>query len=340
MQSNTNTEVVVGEGNFRYRVDENWPQLPDGVSFEEVVAIATDSKQRVYVFNRGKIPVAVFDRSGRFISDLGVRPFVRPHGITISPNDTIFCVDDYDHTIRAFTVEGTLLQTLGVSGQYSSTGATTVDYRTIKHAGSPFNFPTNLAVAKSGDLYITDGYGNSRVHCFSSKGELRGSWGEPGSGPGEFNVPHGIAIDASDRIYVADRENSRIQRFSLTGKYLDEWTDVVRPCEVFIDPDGIVYIAELGLLAGRWPGWPDRPADAIGGRLSIFDTEGALLARWGGGKSPCAAGDFFAPHDVWVDAHGDIYVSEVIQSAGANRGLVSRECHTLQKFSRIKDSKS
>jgi DNA-binding beta-propeller fold protein YncE len=183
-------------------------------------------------------------------------------------------------------------------------------------------------------LYISDGYGNARVHRFSPDGELLGSWGEPGGGPGGFRIPHGIAIDTAGRVYVADRENSRIQRFSPAGEFLDQWTDVARPCEVFIDLQGIVYVAELGYRAGMWPGTEPPHADATGGRLSLFNQEGRLLARWGGGENPCAAGDFFAPHDVWVDSRGSIYVSEVVQSAGGNRGLVPPDCHTLQKFTR------
>jgi DNA-binding beta-propeller fold protein YncE len=143
-------------------------------------------------------------------------------------------------------------------------------------------------------------------------------------------------------VYVADRENSRIQLFTPDGTYLSEWADVARPCQVFLDGAGNVYVAELGFRAGMWPG-TTAPADAPGGRVSIFDPHGNLRARWGGGRSPCAPGDFFAPHGICVDSRGDIYVGEVVLSAGGNRGLVSTTCHTLQKFTRkqvIQDSDS
>ncbi len=332
--------LEVGEGRHRYRVVEDWPRLPPDISFEEVVAVATDSQARVHVFNRGHHPIVTFDRSGKFLGCRELATFARPHGITIGPDDTVYCADDFDHTVRAFSPDGRLRFVLGNSGQPSPTGATTVDFRTIERAGPPFNFPTNLAVAPNGDLYVSDGYGNARVHRFSAQGEWLASWGEPGGGPGQFRVPHGIAIDQAGIVYVADRENSRIQRFDMQGTYLDEWTDVARPCEVVVTADRTVYVAELGYRAGRWPGWPDPPADACGGRLSIFDAEGTLLARWGGGDRPCAPGDFFAPHDVWVDAFGDIYVSEVVLSAGGRKGLVSPDCHTLQRFTRIAETPS
>src|SRR5262249_12426555 len=158
-------------------------------------------------------------------------------------------------------------------------------------------------------------------------------WGEAGSGPGQFHLPHGSAVDAAGTVYVADRENSRVQLFDSDGTYLAEWTDVARPCQVFAAPDGKVYVAELGYRAGVWPG-TSYPPGSTGGRVSVFDRDGKLLARGGGGDDPCAAGAFFATHDVCVDSRGDVYVAEVTVSAGGNRGLVSPDCHSLQKFTR------
>ncbi len=332
--------LAVGTAGYRYRVAEGWPALPDSMSFVEVAAVSADSHGRVYVFNRGEHPVTVFTPDGKFLHAWGEDAIVRAHGLTIGPDDAVYCVDDFDHTVKKFTIDGELLLTLGVSGRPSDTGATSIDYRTIKYAGGPFYYPTSLAIGPSGDLYITDGYGNARVHRFSSAGELLHSWGEPGSAPGQFAVPHGIAIDAEGTVYVADRENSRLQLFSPEGDYLKSWDNLARPSEVFIDEHQTVYVAELGYRAGMWPGTHPPTPDATGGRLSIFNLQGELLTQWGGGEDPCAPGDFFAPHDVWVDSQGDIYVSEVNMSAGGNRGLVSPDCHCLQKFIRIHDENS
>jgi DNA-binding beta-propeller fold protein YncE len=141
-------------------------------------------------------------------------------------------------------------------------------------------------------------------------------------------------VDRDGTVYVADRENSRVQLFSADGAYRGEWTDVARPCQVFIDRDGWIYVAELGFRAGRWPGTGPPEPGAPGGRLSVFDRGGALQARWGGGDTPCAPGDFFAPHGLWVDGRGDLYVAEVAMSGGGRAGLVPASCHTLQKFVR------
>jgi DNA-binding beta-propeller fold protein YncE len=324
----------VGGGAFRYEALARWGELPAGWDLVEVAAVAADSRDRVYVFNRGEHPVVVFDRDGRFLGSWGEGVFVRAHGLTVGPDDSVWCTDDLDHTVRKFTTEGRLLLTLGASGRPSDTGVEGIDYRTIRRGGPPFHRPTNLAVAADGSLYVTDGYGNARVHKFDPDGRLLFSWGEPGAGPGQFNLPHGLALDGEGLVYVADRENSRVQVFSPAGEFLREWTDVARPMEVFIDGADNVFVAEVGWRAGLFP-WQTAPGpDPVGARLSVFDRGGGLLARWGGGDDPCAVGDFFAPHDVWIDGQGDLYVGEVVMSAGGNRGLVPPGCHALQKFVR------
>jgi len=332
--NSTARRASVGQGPFTFEANAEWARRPPGYSWSEVAAVAIDSRDRVYVFNRGEHPVMVFDRDGTFLKSWGEGFFARAHGITIGPDDSVYCTDDHDHTVRKFTPDGRLLLTLGTSGQPSDTGATSIDFRTIRYAGPPFHFPTNVALSPSGEIYVTDGYGNARVHKFTVDGQLLLSWGTPGSGPGQFHVPHGIAVDPRGRVFVADRENSRVQIFSPNGEFFEERTEIARPCQVHFDAAGNLLVAELGYRAGMWPGTSPPTPNATGGRVSIFSPKGELLTRWGGGETPTAPGDFFAPHDICIDSHGDIYVAEVIWSAGGNRGLVSPECHSLQKFVR------
>jgi len=320
---------------FRYRVEAAWPQFPGDGPRGEAVGVACDARDRVFVFFRGPQPVRVYNRDGTFVTGWGEGLFVRPHGIFIGPDGTVYCTDDVDHTVRAFTPEGKLLLTLGTRGRPSDTGATSHDYRTIRRAGPPFCYPCNLALGPTGDLFVADGYGNARIHRFAADGRLLHSWGEPGSGPGQFHVPHGLAVDRDGTVYVADRENSRIQLFDADGTYRGQWTDVARPCQVYIDRDGWIFVAELGHRAGRWPGTGPAAPGAPGGRVSIFDRAGRLQARWGGGENPSAPGDFCAPHDIWVDSQGSVYVAEVAVSAGVPAGLVPASCHTFQKFVRV-----
>jgi DNA-binding beta-propeller fold protein YncE len=314
----------------RYAIAD-WPRTAERL-WSEVAAVATDAADRVYVFARDPHRVLVFDRDGQLLKTWGEGLFVRPHGIAIGPDGAIWCTDDLDHTIRKYSTEGELLLKLGESGRPSNTGATSVDFRTIRAAGEPFHYPTNLAFSPSGEIYVADGYGNARVHKFTADGGLLFSWGELGSGPGQFHIPHGIAIDREGRVFVADRENSRLQIFSPDGKFLDQWTGIARPCQVTFGAAGNVLVAELGYRAGMWPGTSPPSPDATGGRVSIFTPRGELLSRWGGGEHPTAPGDFYAPHDICVDSHGDIYVAEVVWSAGGKRGVVPPTCHALQKF--------
>ena len=329
---------IVGASPWAYAPNAPWPSLPDGYSWREATAVAVDAADRVYVFNRGDRPVMVFDRDGSLLSSWGEGEFQRAHGVAIGPDGAIFCTDDLDHTIRKYSPDGRLLMTLGTRGQPSDTGATSMDYRTIRHAGPPFHYPTNVAFAPEGEIYVADGYGNACIHKFSPEGQLLLSWGEPGAGPGQFHVPHGIAVDRGGAVYVADRENSRIQVFSPTGRFLHELPEIARPCQVAFDADDRLYVAELGYHAGMWPGTAAPTPDATGGRVSVFDPSGKLLVRWGGGRDPMDPGDFFAPHDIAIDSRGDVYVAEVTFSAGGNRGVVPADCPSLRKFSRVQRS--
>ncbi len=318
---------------IEFEVVEGWEKLPEGWSFVEVAGVATDSRDRVYAFNRGEHPMIVFDSDGNFLDAWGEGVFTNPHGLYIGPDDRIYAADNFDHTVRIFNTDGVLLDTLGERHRPSDTGFV-VGETPVQYGGGPFNRVTNVALDAAGDLFIADGYGNARVHKFSGDGEHLFSWGEPGTGPGEFRLPHAIAIDPDDRVLVADRENSRIQLFAPDGSYLAEWSHVTRPDDLFIDPDGLLYVAELGERAGRSPDveiLPHMPHASV----AILDLDGELITRFGG-ADPVRPGNFFAPHGIWADAHGDLYVAEVVYSAGANRGLVPLDCHALQKFVRIR----
>jgi DNA-binding beta-propeller fold protein YncE len=323
--------TTIGSGDYAFRVAEGWEQLPAGWSHRDVARVAVDSRDRVYVFNRGEHPVIVYEPGGAFVTSWGEGVFANPHGITIGPDDRVYCTDAGDHTVRVFTLDGTLLQTLGSPGIASDTGIVD-DYRSITHGGPPFNRPTNLAIAPNGDLYVSDGYGNARVHVFGPAGDHRFSWGEPGTGPGQFNLPHAIAVAADGRVLVADRENSRIQLFSPSGEYLDQWTNVVRPADLVIDPRGNVIVVELSVNLGAWGKQPPDPA-AAPSRCTVLDPQGHVLTRFGT-HEPCAPGSFFAPHGLCLDSRGDLYVGEVTWTAGGRQGAVPESCHTLQKLVR------
>jgi len=192
-------------------------------------------------------------------------------------------------------------------------------------------------VAPSGELYVADGYGNCRVHRFSADGDLIQSWGEIGTGPGEFHLPHGIACDAEGRVLVCDRENDRIQVFSPDGVFLDQWTDVQRPCDLAVDADGLIYVAELWRPKGKKSFVHGEMLEDKPGRVTVLDRDGRVLDRWGGSSElRHTPGNFIAPHAITVDSHGDVYVAEVTYSFALQPGWIdaAHAGHQIQKFTR------
>jgi outer membrane protein assembly factor BamB len=289
--------VTLGSGAYAYRVIDNWAKLPDGWSFKEVGAVAVDAKDQVYVFNRGEHPMMVFDRDGNFLRSWGEGIFPRAHGLHIGPDETLWCTDDGSHTVRHCTLDGKILMELGVPGKPAP-----------YMSGEPFHRCTHTALSPKGDLYVADGYGNARVHKYAPDGKLLMSWGEPGTDPGQFNIVHNICCDADGWVYVADRENHRVQVFDGNGRYEAQWNNMHRPCGLY-SPGGsqpIFYIGELG------PGMAvNSQHPNIGPRVSIVTHEGKLLARLGHPHAGEAPGQFIAPHGIAVDSRGDIYVGEV-----------------------------
>jgi hypothetical protein len=307
-----------GTGKYTYELVDGWVKLPEGWSFLDVGGVSVDSQDRVYIFNRSDHPIIVLDREGNFLTSWGEGLFKRAHGSGVGSDDSIYCTDDKNHTVRKFTPEGKLLMTLGNEDQPSDTGYVQDWFEffwsltTITNGGPPFNRPTGVALSSSGEIYVADGYGNARVHKFTPDGKLLLSWGEPGYAPGQFRLPHNIWVDKQDRVWIPDRENSRIQVFNSQGKFLSQWEDVLRPTDICMDDEGIVYIPELCL------------------RVSIFTPEGKLLSRWGGGGADQDKSLFLAPHAIAVDSRGDLYVGDV--SWAHNK--IDRGPRTVQKFTR------
>jgi DNA-binding beta-propeller fold protein YncE len=297
---------VLGTGDYRYEVVENWGKLPPGWRFGEVAGVAVDRQDRVYVFNRGQHPMIVFDRDGNFLKSWGEGVFARAHGIHMGPDDTVYCTDDGDHTVRHLTLEGKLLLTIGVPGEPAPFVS-----------GEPFNRCTHTALSPRGDIYVSDGYGNARVHKYSPDGKLLLSWGEPGTKPGQFNIVHNICTDADGWVYVADRENHRVQVFDGNGRYEAQWNNIHRPCGLCMPyaSKPICYIGELG------PGLKvNEKIPNIGPRISIVTHQGELLARLGDFEGPARPSPFIAPHGVAIDSGGSIYVGEVSRTHMKNAG--------------------
>lgn len=271
-----------GSEEISFTVEENWGKLPEGWSFGHVIGVAVDEKDNVYVLNRGEHQLIVFDRRGNFLKSWDGVKMASPHGLHIAGKN-VYIADYKDHTVSMFTLEGKLSRTWGTKNQPGEDG-------------KPFNRPTDVDVAPSGEIYISDGYGNARVHKYSAEGKLLLSWGEHGMGPGQFDICHDVCLAEDGRVFIADRQNHRIQIFSPYGVYISEWNGFKQPCSVTFDREGYVYITELQQ------------------RFSILNENGKLVARWGGEKS-LEPGLFMNPHCACIDSNRDLYIGETLEGS-------------------------
>ena len=278
-----------------YEVVADWPQLPSNIQFGEVVDIDVDTYDNVYVFNRGRNPVLIFQSDGTFLKSWGELYYLYsgkhvfrregPHGISITPDNFVYCVDHEAHVVLKFTLDGKLLQTIGNRDKPSATGFTGFKFERINvtHSAGPFNLPTQAVESSTGEIFVSDGYGNTRIHKFSSDGELLLSWGNPGRGISEFYLPHSLCLDQENNVYVTDRETSRIQIFSENGEYISEWTDIDRPSDIIRAQDGTFYI-----VSGKF--------------VTQKARDGAIIAQWPHGG-----------HGIGIDSNRNIYLGELRQ---------------------------
>jgi DNA-binding beta-propeller fold protein YncE len=262
-----------------YKVVTGWPEKSSPITLGEVSAVATDASDLVFVFHRAEPPVVVFNREGKYLRSWGKGLVKKAHGLRIDRDQNVWITDVGHHLVRKFDHEGNLLMTLGRQGMPGV-------------GPDRFNQPTDVAITPSGEFFVADGYGNSRVVHFAKDGRYLREWGSEGNGEGQFNLPHSIALDQEGRIYVGDRENDRVQVFDPQGRFLAQWKEGGAPYGLFMTADHHLLVAD-----GR--------AD----RVTILDRNGTALQHWGGpGAGP---GQFAVPHAVCVDSHGDAYVAEI-----------------------------
>ena len=299
----------------------SWGELPEGWQLGDVGGVAVDESDNVFIFNRSDHPVLVFNRSGGFLRSFGEGLYANgAHGIHAGADGFIYLIDYTKHAIDRFTPSGEHVWTLGTAGKPAP-----------KWSGIPFNKPTHVAVSpKTGDLYVTDGYGNCSVHRYAPDGRHILSWGQPGCEPGEFQLPHNVVVDEDDYVYVTDRENNRLQVFDANGKLEAIWHDVYRADALCMGSDGLLYIGELLSQVGL------DDCTVLGHRLSIHQRDGRRVARLGEAELGDGPGQFIAPHGIAADSHGDLYVGEVSWGMWGQHENPPRTYRTLRKLKRLR----
>lgn len=288
-----------------YEVDPTWPQRPPGVHFGHVPGIAVDRQDNVWVFTRTNNPVQVYSADGKFIRAWGDGVISNAHHLKIDRAGNIWLSDVGLHVVRKFSPEGKVLQTFGVPGEKGE------DTQRL-------NMPTDVALAPSGDVFISDGYGNNRVVHFDKSGKFIRAWGTLGTGPQHFSIPHAIDMDSKGRLYVADRNNVRVQVFSQAGKLLDSWANVIVPWGFWVSPKDEIWVCGSSPMPWvndpKYPGAPLScpPKDQV---FMRFDLSGKVTQLWtvpkgeDGKEQP---GDLNWLHCLAFDSKGNLYAGDII----------------------------
>jgi DNA-binding beta-propeller fold protein YncE len=282
-----------------FAVDAKWPQRPDGIQWGAVPGVAVDANDNVYIFTRATHPVQVFDKHGKFLRSWG-KGISLSHHIEIAPDGNVWIADVGHHVIEKYTPEGKLLLTIGTKGEAG-------------RDKTKMYMPTDMAIAKNGDVFVSDGYGNARIVHFDAKGNYVNEWGSLGHAPGQFSSPHAIAIDSKERLYVADRNNARIQVFDTKGKFLAEWRNLTVPWGLHVTKNDEIWVCGSSPMQWRKDdqalGVP--PKDQV---FLKFNSAGTLLQLFtlpkgfDGLERP---GEVNWVHAIALDSAGNMYLGDI-----------------------------
>lgn len=253
-------------------------ELPEGITLGHCSAVDFDSKGRMFLFHRGKHPILCFDRNGKYVRSWGDNLIGKAHGLRVDRFDNIWVTDIGHHMVFQFNPEGKLLLALGQSDK-PGTG------------NDQFDQPTDIAFGLQDEIYVADGYGNSRVMKFAANGKFLDQWGQPGKGRGEFDLPHSIIIDAKGRVLVGDRENNRVQVFDSAGKLLEVWPGFA-PYGMELNSNGALFVT-----------------DGRANKVLQINSTGKVINSWG--RKGDGPGEFNLPHMLAADSAGNLYIAEV-----------------------------
>ena len=270
-------DKVSRELGFTLQAQKQFLRLPPGFGLAACSAVAVNKKGELYLFHRGPRPILCFDSDGKFLRAWGDELIKTAHGLRVDRDDNVWVTDVGSSRVYKFDSNGKPLLSLGTGA--AGTG------------NDQFDEPTDIAFGPKDEVYISDGYGNSRVMKFNQEGTYISSWGTPGVEKGQFHLPHSIIVDGEGRVLVGDRENNRIQVFDGDGKWQATWKGFA-PYGMAIDADGRLFVA-----------------DGRAGQVLLLDESGKVKKRWG--RQGEGVGQFQSPHMLAFDADGNLFVAEV-----------------------------
>jgi DNA-binding beta-propeller fold protein YncE len=272
-----------------YRPVENGLKMPDGITMGAPSSVAFDAHGHMLVFNRGPHPLMEFDGQGVFVRSFGEGAYVRPHGMRIDPDGNIWTTDVNGHTVTKMSPTGDVLLTLGTRGKSGTWD---------EAAGTHLFFePVDIAFGPGGDVFLIEGHGRGegRVLRFDKTGKFLKTWGGNGKEPGKFDQPHSILVDSSGTVYVADRENRRVQIFDVDGRFIKSWAFKGLPCGLLVGPGQQMYLAT-----------------GFSGQILRLDANGKAVAMMG--QPGKGLGEFGEAHYMAFSPSGDIYVADTINA--------------------------
>lgn len=324
---------MTGDGSALFEQQQGWAADLLVDRKQEVADVAVDLDDNVYLLFRRPSAVVRCGPDGAVHNAIGNSLLSdRPHGVSVTPDGRVLVVDEGAHHVLIFDRDGGHLGGFGSGPSNPEFGADLYPRDTLAFIGRgypPFTRPTRISVSSSGEFFVSDGYGNSRVHRFSPDGQLLASWGEPGIADGQFNTPHCVLVDRGGRVLVSDRENDRVQVFDQDGEFLESWTDFHRPQAIAQCPDGRFVVAE-GSWRKNHVSPVNGPVPDAESRVSVIAESGEVLQRIGGESDPSVS--FLAAHGIAADTAGSFYVAEVALSVGKAMGVHVDASSCISKF--------
>ena len=284
-----------------YKVDPSWPQRPDIVNWGQMPGVAVDEEDNVWLYTRATPPVQVYTSEGKYITGWGEDLIGKAHHMKFDSRGHVWLADVENHVVMQLTKKGQLLKTLGTRG---------VPGEDETH----LNKPTDMAISPTGEVFVSDGYGNNRIVHFDAEGNFVKAWGKLGTRRGQFSIPHAIAMDSQGTLYVADRNNVRVQLFDQEGEFLRQWANVITPWGFWITKDDQIWVCGSSPMPWRDEdevlGCP--PKDQL---FMRFNTNGRMLQLWTipkGDDGKEQPGECNWVHSIALDSNGNVYLGDII----------------------------